>query len=150
MGRRTKQENQRLKEWAKHLYAKDNLEGKEISRITGVSEQTLVKWKKEGSWEKLRLSYARTKEEQLKDLYDQLNELNESIRDREPGKRFPSSKEADIIKKITAAISDLESELNISTVIDVCIEVTSFIRSYNWEKAQEVNDLFNRYIQSKI
>lgn len=146
----TREELLAKKEAAKDLFVRGSKTQKEIAKITGISEKTISDWKQAGKWDEQIKSITLTKEEQLKLLYSQLSELNGFISKKEEGRRYPDSKEADALKKITSAIKDLETELNIQTYIDVFIAVTSWQRSINTDKSRELADTFDQFIASII
>ena len=64
------------KDWAKLLYTKENLTQAEIAGRVGVTRVTINKWINSESWEMLKVSITITKEEQLKNIYRQLVEIN--------------------------------------------------------------------------
>ena len=93
------------KEWAKLLFIKDaNITQKEIATKVEVSERSISKWVNEDGWEQLRQSNLLSREEQLRNLNEQWNELNKAIKNKPKGERFPDSKEADILSKLSNAI----------------------------------------------
>ena len=57
----------------------------------------MSKWVSTEKWEILRSSFTITKEQELRRIYIQINELNNSIAEREDGKRYATSQEADIL-----------------------------------------------------
>lgn len=67
--------SEQRKELAKLLYTKEHLLQKEIAERVGVTPQTVNRWVKRESWDKLRVSITITKEEQIKNLYNQLSEM---------------------------------------------------------------------------
>jgi DNA-binding XRE family transcriptional regulator len=140
----------KLKEWAKILYTKDSRTQKDIAATIGVSAKTINQWVADGKWDSIKKSLLKTKEEQLKELYSQLDEFNVFIKNKPEGMRFPDSREADALKKITSACKDLESELGINTVIDVFIEFLNFLRPIDFIKAQEIADLQDEFIKRKM
>lgn len=148
--RRTKQEIARLKEWAKLLYTKDNRSQKEIAEIVDVTPKTITDWKQEGKWDELKKSLTKTREEQLQELNDQLDEILRYIKNKPEGQRFPNSKESDVIKKLTSSIKDLTTEIGIAETIDVFMAFSNWIRSHNFTKAQEVAELMDGYVQSRL
>jgi uncharacterized protein YdcH (DUF465 family) len=125
------------KEIAKLLYLKDNKSGTEIAEFVGVSVQTVSNWTTKGGWKKLKASYIATKDQQLMRMYNQLTELNDAIANKEEGKRYPDSKEADAMNKIAAAIRHLETETSISEVIDVSIKFSNWLREQDPKVALE-------------
>lgn len=67
------------KDFAKVLFVNDNITQKEIAARLNVTEKTIGKWVKEGDWESLKISMLTTKDNQLKNLYNQLSNLNRDI-----------------------------------------------------------------------
>ena len=92
------------------LYLKEHLTQAEVAERVGVSKQTLCKWVKTEKWEELKASVSLTREEQLANLYRQVAEINKAIARRDEGERFATSKEADTINKLAAAIEKMEEE----------------------------------------
>jgi len=123
------------------------LSQKAIAEKVGVSEKTMSKWAKDENWERLRKSLLISKQEQLAMLYDQVDEINKSIRKKPEGERFANSKEADILSKLTASIEQLEEETNISDVVEVCKRTITFLQKHDFEKSKEVVDLCDAFIK---
>lgn len=138
---------QEKKEWAKLLFLKDNLTQKEIAQKVGVTEKTLSKWVNEENWDKLKISIIITREEQLGRLYDQLRAINEMIVNREEGKRFADSKEADILAKLSVTIKNMETDIALTDVIEVSKRVINWVRKVDYEKAKELTVIFDNYIR---
>lgn len=72
------------KEYAKFLFTEKNLTQKEIAEKVGVTEKTLAKWisENDNEWKKLKTSLLTTKPQQIKNLYEQLERINEEIQNR--------------------------------------------------------------------
>lgn len=135
------------KEWAQQLYCEGKLTQKSIAEKVEVSERTMVKWVEEGNWDRLRKSLLISKQEILSSLYDMLHELKERIREREQGSRYPDSKEADQIMKLTASIENIEEETNLADVMEVGKRFIQFVQQVDWEKAKEIVDLYDGFIR---
>jgi DNA-binding XRE family transcriptional regulator len=148
--------NAQKKDWAKVLYLKENLTQKEIAQKVCVTEKTIGSWIKgnpkngEPGWEQLKSSLIVTKDEELRRIYMQINELNTFIFSREEGQRFANSKEADTLTKLTAAARSLETETSIADVIEVAMQVCNFVKKDNLLKAQEMSSYFDAFIKSKM
>jgi len=138
------------KKLAKELFLDGKHQQKEIAKLIGVAENTIGRWVKDGKWELLRANLTTTKENVLSNWYAQLAELNNVIAEREAGKRFPSSTESDRMIKISSAIKKLETETGIAEITSVCTGLCEFVRQYDVEKAKEISDHFNAYIESKM
>ena len=137
------------KEWAKLLYLKDNLTQKEIAVRVDVTEKTLSKWVNDPAenWEKHRASIIITKEEQLRRLYDQLSAINKAIAEREEGTRYASSKEADVLSKLSVTIKNMETDIALADVIEVSKRIVNWVRKVDFEKAKEITLIFDGYIR---
>jgi len=142
--------NKDKRDWAKTLYLSENLTQKEIAGRVGVTEKTMSRWVNDGNWEHLKSSIIMTKSEELKRIYQQLNELNSFILTKTTGQRFASSKEADTISKLASAARSLETEIAIADVIEVFKRFTEWIRKHDFEKAKEIVRLEDQFIQSLL
>lgn len=142
--------NKQKKEWAKVLYLKENLIQKEIAQKVCVTEKTLSNWIQADNWEQYKSSLIVTKEEELRRIYMQINELNTFIFSREEGQRFANSKEADTLTKLTASARSLETETSVADVIEVAMQVCNFIRKDDLKKAQEMSAFFDAFIKNKL
>lgn len=137
------------KEFAKTLFLHENLTQQEISERVGVSRKTVNKWINDGQWESLKASITLTREEQLKNLYRQLAEINKAISERKES-RFASPSEADTITKLSNAISKLETDIGIADIIAVLKKLTAFVRKISLEKAKELVPLFDSFLKDNL
>jgi transposase len=135
---------------AKDLFLTGKRQQKEIAKMVGVSENTIGRWVKDGKWELLRSSLTTTKESILANYYAQLASINNIIAERKEGERAATSKEADQIIKLSAAIKNLETETGIAEITSVCTGVCEFVRQFDVDKAKEISELFNAYIEYKM
>lgn len=142
--------NEQKKELAKILYTKENLTQAEIADRVGTSRVTIGKWIKNENWEKLKVSITITKEEQIKNLYRQLTELNEVIGNREQGERYASTSEADTISKLANAIKKMESDVGLGDIVSVLSDFLKWLRSLDLEKTKELAPLFDAFVKSKL
>ncbi|MCQ5023215.1 transposase family protein, partial [Bacteroides thetaiotaomicron] len=101
------------------LYLKENLTQQEIADRVGVSRVSVSNWVRAGKWEEQKVGLTLTRQEQVANLYRQVAEINKAIAERPEGERFPSSKEADILGKLSAAIRNMEQEVGIADIISV-------------------------------
>lgn len=138
-------DTQLKKDYAKRLY----LEGytqKAIAEIVWVTEKTIGKWKEKYNWDADKTSYLIRKENQIEGWQDQIEELNNKIKSRDPGERHATSKEADIIGKLSRAIQNLEKEVNIEDKVSAFMELIKFVRVRDYKKAQIIADEANKFI----
>ncbi len=149
MARRTKEQTERLKQLAEHLYLADTkITVKALAEKLGVTEKTLSKWIEEGKWNDKRISLLTTKSQQLSFLYTQLQNLNNVIANREE-QNYANSKEANTITQLTAAIQKLETETSLGNIIQVAKEVVEYVGESDYEKAKEIAKIFDGFINYK-
>jgi len=142
--------NAQKKEWAKTLYMRENLTQQEIAERVGVSRVTVSNWVRAGKWEEQKAGLTLTRQEQVANLYCQVAEINRAISARAEGERFPNSKEADILGKLSAAIRNMEQETGIADIISVLTGFIEWLRPFDLEKAKELTRLADAYIKDKL
>lgn len=146
---KTKADIESKKYLAKILYTREQLEGKVVAQRVGVAEKTISKWVTDGNWKALRNRLLVSKDQQLNLLYEQLEKLNEQIQASEEG--FASTREADIIIKLTAAIRNLENDLNIADLVESGIRFVKFTQSTeSFETTQHMMELWNSFLQAQM
>ncbi|WP_233861002.1 helix-turn-helix transcriptional regulator [Tenacibaculum piscium] len=149
MARRTKEQTERLKQLAQHLYLSDNQASqKQLSEKIGVTEKTISNWINDGNWEDRRLSLLTSKSNQLNRLYRQLDALTKSIENR--ANNFADSKEASTIINYTASIKNLETETSIGDIIQVAKDFVQFVAGSDYDHSKQITKLFDEFINSKI
>ncbi len=137
------------REWAQLLYTKEHISQKEIAERVGVSQQTMSRWVTKFKWDELKVSITITREEQLKNLYRQLSEMNKAISERE-GNKYPTAAEADTITKLASAIDKLESETGLNEILSTFKEFLNWLRKFNLEEAQRLVPLFDDFVKTKL
>mgnify|MGYP000071331074 FL=1 len=142
--------NAQKKEWAKTLYLRENLTQQEIADRVGCSRVTVSNWVRTGKWEEQKVGITLTRQEQVGNLYRQVAEINRSIADRPEGERFATSKEADILGKLAAAISKMEQEIGIADTISVLTAFIEWLRPLDLEKAKDITRFADAYIKDKL
>lgn len=134
---------------AKILFTREHLEQKEVAIRVKVSEKTIGKWVKDGNWKDLRRRLLLTKEQELTNFYEQLENLNTLIRSSD--KKHADSKQADILIKLTAAIRNLETDLGIAELVDSGMKFLKYIQQVGTtEQVRDFAELWNSFIQASI
>lgn len=139
----------KTRELARDLFLKANLTAKEVAERLGIDEKTIGRWRRDENWDQSLVTYTMTKAAQMEMMVQQLVNIQSTIMAREEGERFATSKEADIMIKITTAIKNLETELSASDVIDVCIKVTNWLKEHDAEMAIKVTLVFDKFIKTR-
>lgn len=148
MGEKEQLDNRQKKELAQLLYLNSGLTQAEIAEKVGVSRITIVRWTKD--WEGLKLNFMQTREARIQSTLQQLDELDRCIASREEGHRFPSAKEADIRRKLTADLEALEQEASVRDVVNVARSVLDFVRETDVEQAKRLSDYIDAYIKERM
>lgn len=138
------------KEWAQQLYTRDNFTQKEIAERVGISAPTMSKWVREGKWDELKVSITLTKEEQLKNMYRQIGELNDAILDREKGARFATPSEADTIGKLASAIEKMETEIGLKDIVEAFRLLLNWLRTFDIDEAQRITPLLDAFVKDRM
>lgn len=133
------------REWAQYLYVESKLTQKEIAERVGVSQKTIGEWKEKYLWENLRKSLLITRQQQLSMLYNQLDSITQHVKDNQ--ENIPTSKDADSILKITAAIRNLETDLSVADVFETCKRLITFVQKLDYEKSKEMVEYCDLFIK---
>ena len=139
--------NTQKKEWAKSLYLRESMTQQELANRVGVSRVTISNWIKDGKWEEYKAGLTLTRQEQVANLYRQVAEINRAIAERPEGDRYATSKEADILGKLSSAISKMEQEVGIADKIAVLTGFIEWLRGIDVEKAKELVGIADTYIK---
>lgn len=142
--------NRQKRDLARVLFCKENLTMQEVAEKVGVSRQTVSKWTKEDKWEEQKVGVTLTKEEQIKNLYRQVAELNRTILEREEGTRFATIAEADTIAKLSAAIKKMEGESGIADIISVGIKFIEWVRKADVSRAKEFAEWWDLFVKDQL
>ncbi|MDR1848131.1 MAG: helix-turn-helix domain-containing protein [Bacteroidales bacterium] len=133
-----------------HDYFKQGLPQKEIAEKLNISNNTVSRWVVAGKWREERRSITLSRQELLRGWQNQLLEINNNIKQREEGKRFPTSAEADIMTKLTSNINKLQMETSLSGYISAAADIVEFYQNQYSEKAKQVSDFLDIFIKSKL
>lgn len=138
-----------LREVAKVLFMQGYTQ-KEIAGKIAVSEVTISKWSKQDHWDNLKKNLVNSKTERLSELYDELAAFNQSIKNRDVSQRFPTSKEADVRRKLIRDIAELERKYNIGQTTVIARDFVTFARDIDFDFAQKANEYFDLFINHQI
>lgn len=139
--------NSNKREMAQRLYVDSGYTQDEVANIIGVSRQTIVRWAKTYHWQELKAATSVSPAEQIRQLRQQIANINESILKRPLAERWATPAEADSLNKLAAAIQKLEKEVGIEDLVNVAMGMTAWVRESDTDKAKALGALFNAYIQ---
>lgn len=142
--------SEQKKALARDLYLLGSYTYEEIAMKVGTQRQTISRWAKAGGWEDLKAGMSVTREEILKRLYQQLNNINAIILEREPNERFANSKEADAMAKLSATIKNMEVDVGISDIISAGMRFGEWLRRVDLDKAKEYVQYWDLFLKEQI
>lgn len=140
--------NAQKKDLAKALFLNTSSTQQEIADQVGVDRRTIARWAKE--WQDLKINYMQTRESRIRSTLMQLEQLDHTIESRDEGARYPSAKEADIRRKLTADLEALEQDASVREVINVSRGILDYVRQVNLDHAKMLSDYMDSYIKEKI
>ena len=106
-----------------------------------------MRWAKTYHWQELKAATSVSPAEQIRQLRQQIANINESILKRPLAERWATPAEADSLNKLAAAIQKLEKEVGIEDLVNVAMGMTAWVRESDTDKAKALGALFNAYIQ---
>lgn len=142
--------NDQKKALAKDIYLLGSYTLEEIAQKVETTRQTVSRWAKTEGWDELKAGMTIGREQILKNLYRQINEINTNINAREQGQRHASSKEADILMKLSAAIKKMEDDVGISELISSGMRFTDWLRKVDLDKAKDFIGYWDAFIKDQI
>ncbi len=138
------------KELAQTLYTRNQYTQKEVAKLVGVSEVTMSKWVNEGKWNAIKMSLTVSRQERISDTILQLGELDNAIKSRPEGQRYPTSKEADTRRKLTADLEALEKDMGATEIFNVSTAMLTWLNKFNPEEAKRISGYFDAFIKDTV
>jgi DNA-binding XRE family transcriptional regulator len=132
---------------AQNLYFQTELSQAEIANIVGVSSRTICRWINKENWKRMKEATRCAPIAIVEKLYFQLNEINDYILSREPGRRFASKDEADIIRKLTMSIDKLKQQVGLNESIQIMMGFTTYVSKRDLDLAKKITLEANSYIK---
>jgi transposase-like protein len=118
-------------EQARRMYFTQGKTQKEIAHIIGVSERTIYNWIKRHSWDRMRQAAFQAPAMISENLCSHLVELQNSIARREPGCRYPTKEESQIIHRLIVGIEKMKKFPSLSTNMQVLETFRNYVRPFN-------------------
>jgi transposase len=137
------------KEAAWYLY-KEGILQKDIARTLGITEQTVVSWKKQGDWEKKLHDHQELFESNAQRVQKliayQLRTLERMVQDweQEGSNRLIGKGEIDALSKLYATIKTKETTW--TNYIRVCKELMEFVAGRNVGLAKQLTDQIDDFL----
>ncbi|MBS1587593.1 MAG: hypothetical protein JSS82_18820 [Bacteroidetes bacterium] len=138
-------------EKARELFFQSDLTRSQIAEKVGVSEKTVYLWTKAGDWRKLRSASRLMPSMIVEHFYSQIQELNDNIRNREPGHRFPTVQEAEVFRKLVLTAERLKKKQTRGEYSEMFQKFMQWLLPQNEEHLKLFTDYANSFLtQSAI
>ena len=132
---------------AHNLYFNTDLAQKQIAEMLNISRKTLYLWIKEGGWKRAKYTAKHAPCLLVEQYYTQLGNINLQIARREE-RPYPTKEEADIIRKITSTIKQMEQGRRTSTEsILVFQDFMQKLKRQNLDLTQKIIPYMDKHIK---
>jgi hypothetical protein len=135
---------------ARELYFNSNLNQSQIAALVGVSQRTISHYISENKWAQLKQRAEQMPAIFLDQMNNELQEINEAIASRPPGKRFPTPKEAETRRKIMYTMAGIKERQAVASHIEVLLNFISYIQRESVEDARRVLRYTDEYLVGEM
>ena len=135
------------KEQARRLFFQSKLSRPQIAAIIGVTPRTLFDWIREGDWKSARNTAANAPLLITEHYYNQLNALNETIKERRE-RPYPTKDEADIMRKLSATIKQIKLRHNLAETTEVFTMFSNYLHKAKPEFMQPMLNCMTNYLNT--
>lgn len=142
--------NKKKKEIALQLYLTGENTLKEIAEMVEANPKTIAKWAKDDNWESIKAADSLSTQQQVARMKEQVKELNAAIAARDKGQRVATVEEAEILRKLSAAIRQLSNDSDIVSSVEVGKKFIAFVKSKDLEMAKDVVEMWNEYVKTLL
>lgn len=138
------------KDQARNLYFQTGLTQTQIAELVGVSQKTISTWMNDGKWKTLKQTIERAPAVMVEHMISELAEINKNIAAREPGKRFPTSQEVDIRRKILASVAMMQEHQSKSANAEVITNFIHYVRKRSDKDVKLIIPYADKYLQGEV
>jgi transposase-like protein len=138
------------KKQALELYVNQSYTQQQVADAVGVCVRTIQNWFKQHAWNRLRLATHQAPALIADNFSSQLVELQNNIAAREPGKRFPTFQETEIMRKLTVCIANPKKTVSLPQVTQMMRMFPSFVFDNRTKPyAQGVADVIDAFLEAR-
>jgi transposase-like protein len=138
------------KKQALELYINQNHTQQQIANALGICVRTVYNWIKQHAWDRLRLATHQAPALIADNFSSQLVELQNNIASREPGKRYPTSQEMEIMRKLTTCIANTKKTVSLPQVTQMMCMFRAFVfDNRKKEDAAKVADIIDAFLEAR-
>ncbi len=138
------------KKQALELYVNQSFTQQQVADAVGVCVRTIHNWIKQHAWDRLRLATHQAPALIADNFSSQLVELQNNIATREPGKRYPTTQEMEIMRKLTVCINNTKKTVSLPQVTQMMRMFRSYVfDTRNKEFASIVADVIDSFLEAR-
>jgi hypothetical protein len=138
------------KKQALDLYINQSFTQQQVADAVGVCVRTIHNWVKQHAWDRLRLATHQAPALIADNFSSQLVELQNSIAAREPGKRYPTLQEMEIMRKLTVCINNTKKTVSLPQVTQMMRMFRSYVfDNRKKEFASIVADVIDSFLEAR-
>jgi transposase-like protein len=138
------------KKQALDLYVNQSYTQQQVADAVGVCVRTIHNWVKQHAWDRLRLATHQAPALIADNFSSQLVELQNNIASREPGKRFPTTQEMEVMRKLTVCINNTKKTVSLPQVTQMMRMFRSYVfDTRKKEFASIVADVIDSFIEAR-
>lgn len=137
------------KQQAQFLYMSSGKTQKEIADMVGVSSRTVFSWIHQYSWDKMRLASFQAPATIADNMCSQIVEMQNTIAAREPGNRFPTPQEAEVIRKLVVSLERMKKYPSLSVNMQVLETFRNYIHPIDKDFARDLGKYTTDFIEAK-
>ncbi len=142
--------NDKKKALARDIYTLGQFTFEEVAEKVGSTRQTVSKWCREGQWDELKAGMTVSREQILKGMYSQVNEINKAIQAKKDGERYATPSQADTLAKLSAAIRKMEMDTGISDLVSAGIRFSEWLRPVDMDRTKEFVRLWDAFLKEQL
>jgi transposase-like protein len=134
---------------ARILYLTTGMSHRAIAEEVGVSERTVFTWVHKFGWERLRIAALQAPATIIENFTSELVEMQNAIKERDLGKRFPDNKEADVMRKLMLCIGGAKNTTSLSQNMQMMECFRDFVRPLDKEFTQQLAHYADKFYSAK-
>ncbi len=133
-----------------HLYYVDRgiVDIDELVRKVGGTAKTIRAWIKDLKLDKYKKNLILTRSEQLRLMMEELEQINNSIKQQPEGQRFADFKLAQVRRQLIKDIKDLETKALVSEHVNSLTAFIDFAKKQNTDDALLIGNYANQFIKT--
>lgn len=138
--------NDKAKQAARVLYEQGWTQ-REIAASLGYNERSVGEWARAEGWRSRLMDIRDFDHYCLDSVRGHLRELFASIQNNEEGKRYPDSKQADVIGKLRAIYHEFARELSVGQLVGGVNEFAKWMKKNHLDMAKQLVPYFDDYLK---